>query len=94
MLDGDLARKLDRRLLRIEGQLRGIRKMIEEHRYCVDVLDQLAAARSGLGAVGQEILRNHISTCVTSALVGKDEKDRQEKIDELIKLFPRSCRGG
>jgi DNA-binding FrmR family transcriptional regulator len=94
MLDDDLSRALDGRLLKIEGQVRGIRKMIEGRRYCVDLLDPLAAARSGLGAVGQEILRNHIETCVASALSGTDKKERQEKIAELVRLFPRFCRGG
>ena len=94
MLDDELSRKMDQRLVKIEGQVRGIRKMIADHRYCVDILDQLAAARSGLGAVGQEILRNHIETCVAEALSGTDRKERQEKIDELVRLFPRFCRGG
>jgi DNA-binding FrmR family transcriptional regulator len=94
MLDKEMSRKIDQRLTKIEGQVRGIRKMVAEHRYCVDLLDQLAAARSGLGAVGQEILRNHIETCVTTALTGTDKKERQEKVDELVRLFPRFCRGG
>ncbi len=94
MLDEAKSGELDRRLLKIEGQVRGIRKMIESHRYCVDLLDQIAAARSGLGAVGQEILRNHIETCVAAALSGTDRKERQAKIEELVRLFPRFCRGG
>ncbi len=94
MLDDDLSRELDRRLLKIEGQVRGIRKMIEDHRYCVDLLDQLAAARAGLGAVGQGILRNHIETCVAAALSGTNQADRQAKVEELVRLFPRFCRGG
>ena len=94
MLDEKLARKLDQRLAKIEGQVRGIRKMIADHRYCVDMLDQISAARSGLGAVGQEILRNHIETCVAAALSGTDKKERQEKVGELVRLFPRFCRGG
>lgn len=94
MLDDKLSGKLDRRLRRIEGQVRGIRRMIAERRYCVDLLDQIAAARAGLGAVSQAILRNHIETCVTGALSGADRSVRQEKIEELVRLFPRFCRGG
>lgn len=94
MLDDKLSARLDQRLAKIEGQLRGIRKMIVERRYCVDLLDQIAAARAGLGAVSQEILRNHIETCVAGALSGADKHARQEKIEELVRLFPRFCRGG
>ena len=94
MLDDKLSKALDQRLLKIEGQVRGIRKMIEERRYCVDLLDQVSAARSGLGAVSQAVLRNHIESCVAEALSGSDGKERERKIDELIRLFPRFCRGG
>jgi DNA-binding FrmR family transcriptional regulator len=94
MLDEEKSGKLDRRLLRIEGQVRGIRKMIEARRYCVDLLDQIAAARAALGAVSQEILRDHIGTCVTEALSGSDRRERERKIEELVRLFPRFCRGG
>jgi len=94
MLDAKLARKVDSRLSRIEGQIRGIRKMVEGGRYCVDVLDQIAAVRAALGAVGQVVMRNHIETCVASALASPNRHDREEKISELVKLYPRFCRGG
>ena len=94
MLDDKLSGKLDQRLLKIEGQVRGIRKMIAERRYCVDLLDQIAAARAGLGGVSQAILRNHIETCVAGALSGADQHARQEKTEELVRLFSRFCRGG
>ena len=94
MLDAKLARKVDSRLSRIEGQTRGIRKMVEGGRYCVDVLDQIAAVRAALGAVAQVVIRNHIGICVTSALASPDRHDREEKINELVELYPRFCRGG
>jgi DNA-binding FrmR family transcriptional regulator len=94
MLDDKLSAKLDQRLLKIEGQVRGIRKMVADRRYCVDLLDQLSAARSALGAVSSEVLRNHIETCIVEALSGSDRHAREEKIEELVRLFPRFCRGG
>jgi len=94
MLDDSVGRRADGRLRKIEGQVRGIRRMVEERRYCVDVLDQIAAARAGLLAVSQAILRNHIETCVAEALASDDRRARREKIEELVRLFPRFCRGG
>ena len=94
MLEDKLARKIDQRLRRIEGQVRGIRKMVVDRRYCVDVLDQLAAARAAMLAASQAVLRNHIETCVVETLAGAGRRDRTEKISELVKLFPRFCRGG
>lgn len=66
-----------RRLRRIEGQIRGVQKMIEEDRYCVDILTQLAAIRSATNAVGLAILERHIRGCVQNAI-------RQEQGDEMI----------
>ncbi|MCL6518162.1 metal-sensitive transcriptional regulator [Alicyclobacillus sp.] len=80
-----------RRLRRIEGQVRGLQKMIEEDRYCVDILVQVSAVKSALHQVGLTILESHTRGCVADALANRDHGD--EKIDELmdvIRQFTRS----
>ena len=73
------------RLSRIEGQVRGIRGMLEKDAYCVDILVQVAAANSALNSFSRELLAQHIGTCVADDLRnGKDEK-----LDELLKLLPK-----
>ena len=73
------------RLSRIEGQVRGIRGMLEKDAYCVDILVQVAAANSALNSFSKELLAQHISTCVADDLRSGGE----EKLDELIKLLPK-----
>ena len=75
------------RLSRIEGQVRGIARMVDEDRYCVDILTQIRAAKAALGKVEQEILRDHLKHCVSDAFHGGSDKERQDKIDELIELL-------
>ncbi|WP_188880734.1 metal-sensitive transcriptional regulator [Alicyclobacillus cellulosilyticus] len=80
-----------RRLRRIEGQVRGIQKMVEEDRYCVDILVQIAAVKSAIHQVGLSILESHTRGCVADALAHQERG--QEKIDELmdiIRQFTRS----
>ena len=84
--------QLRNRLSRIEGQVRGISKMIDEDRYCIDVLTQLQAARSALARVESEMLKDHLSQCVVGAMAGDDESDRRAKAQELIELLGRSGR--
>ena len=78
-------RALLNRLSRIEGQVRGIRGMLEKDVYCVDILVQVAAANSALNSFSKELLAQHISTCVADDLRAGSE----EKLDELIKLLPK-----
>ena len=73
------------RLSRIEGQVRGIRGMLEKDAYCVDILVQVAAANSALNSFSKELLSQHIATCVADDLRAGGE----EKLDELIKLLPK-----
>jgi len=73
-----------RRLSIIEGQLRGLRRMIEERKYCVDVLTQISAIHEALRGVGKVVVRNHIETCVTDGLQGED---RSKHYDELMDLI-------
>ena len=73
------------RLSRIEGQVRGIRGMLDKDAYCVDILVQVAAVNSALNSFAKELLAQHISTCVANDLRAGSE----EKLDELIKLLPK-----
>ena len=73
------------RLNRIEGQVRGIRGMLEKEAYCVDILVQVAAANSALNSFAKELLAQHIGTCVADDLRAGSE----EKLDELLKLLPK-----
>jgi CsoR family transcriptional regulator, copper-sensing transcriptional repressor len=77
------------RLNRIEGQVRGITRMIEEGRYCIDVLTQINAARAALAKVESEMLKTHLSHCVESAIVSGDADDQRAKARELIELLER-----
>jgi len=76
--------KLLKRLARAEGQVRGIARMLEEDRYCIDVLTQLAAVDAALETVALEILDDHVKHCVAGALSSGDAADAQRKIDELL----------
>ncbi len=78
-----------RRLSRIEGQVRGIARMIEEERYCMDVLHQMQAIKSALAKVEDGVLKDHARTCVEAAIASGDEAEQREKFDELVDLFGR-----
>ena len=80
------------RLIRIEGQVRGVSRMIEEDRYCIDVLTQLQAARAALSRVETEMLKDHLGHCIEAAIVGGDAADQRQKAAELIQLLERSAR--
>lgn len=75
------------RLRKIEGQIRGIQHMIEEGRYCVDILRTLQAAVGAIQKVEDEILKRHLNSCVTGSIKSSSEKDRDEKINEVLKLI-------
>lgn len=86
-LAGEQKQKTLDRLARIEGQVRGIRRMIEEDRYCVDVLTQVAAVRAALGRVGLLLLENHTEHCVANALQhGEGEAAVKELLDVMSKF--------
>jgi DNA-binding FrmR family transcriptional regulator len=76
-------------LKKIEGQVRGVQKMIHEKRYCVDILTQLHSIIGAISRVEHEILRKHLDGCVTSAMKGSSESAKQKKIDEVIDLITR-----
>lgn len=76
-------------LNRIEGQIRGIKKMIETQRYCVDILTQLKAVKAALHRVEQHVLKTHMQHCLMHAVTSEDQKEIQEKIDELMQLLSK-----
>ena len=80
------------RLRRIEGQVRGVAQMVEDDRYCVDLLTQLQAVRAALHRVETEVLRDHLDHCVMGAMTGDDPEDRKAKAGELIELLARAGR--
>lgn len=75
------------RLSRIEGQVRGVARMVEEDRYCIDIITQVRAVRAALDKVEQEILHDHLQHCVAHAFHAGSERDRQIKIDELLEVL-------
>lgn len=79
-----------RRLGRIEGQVRGIAKMIDEERYCVDVLQQLQATRAALARVEDLVLKDHAATCVEGAIESGDAAAQRKKFEELVELIART----
>ncbi|MFH1421790.1 MAG: metal-sensitive transcriptional regulator [Planctomycetota bacterium] len=89
MVTDELAKKAYVRLSKIEGQVRGIKKAVNEKRYCIDILNQIAAAEAALHQVGSLVLKNHMKTCVVNAFRTNNRKDTQEKIDELINVYKR-----
>jgi DNA-binding FrmR family transcriptional regulator len=82
--------KLLNRLNRIEGQVRGIARMVEEDRYCIDVLTQLQAVRAALAKVETEMLKEHLGHCVEGAIVSGDANEQRKKASELIALLERA----
>jgi CsoR family transcriptional regulator, copper-sensing transcriptional repressor len=84
--------KLLKRLARAEGQVRGIARMVEEDRYCIDILTQLAAVDTALESVALEILEDHVTHCVAGALASGDATDAETKIDELVEAVRRFAR--
>ena len=83
-------KKLLDRLSRIEGQVRGISKMVSEGRYCIDVLTQLQAVRAALSRVENTMLQEHLAHCIEHAISGGDRADQRAKAAELIQLLDRA----
>jgi CsoR family transcriptional regulator, copper-sensing transcriptional repressor len=80
---------LKKRLHRIEGQVRGIERMVDEDRYCIDILTQVAAVRTALERLGLEILSDHVNHCVKDALASGDEQTAAAKSVELLAAVER-----
>ena len=80
------------RLNKVEGQVRGITRMVEEDRYCIDVLTQLQAVRAALARVEAEMLKNHLHHCIEGAIVSGNAGEQRKKAKELIELLGRASR--
>jgi len=83
----DTSKKALRRLARIEGQVRGIARMIEEDRYCIDIVRQIQAIKSAMTSLEGVILEDHLATCVDTALKSNDLGQRREKVQELVAVL-------
>lgn len=80
---------IGRRLARIEGQVRGIARMVEDDRYCIDVLTQIAAVETALGAVASKLLSSHVEHCVADAIASGDKEHAAQKTVELLTAVER-----
>lgn len=87
-----LKASIRKRLGRIEGQVRGLSRMVDEDRYCIDIVTQIAAVRVALGRVEDELLRDHVGHCVEHAIASGDKTDQRRKIAELMDVFSRAKR--
>ena len=87
ILRTETKRIADARLARVEGQIRAVRKMVEEDRYCVDVVRQVQAARSALSSLETVIVEDHVETCVQASLESGSAEARREKVTELVSIL-------
>ena len=81
-----------KRLSRIEGQVRGLMRMVEEDRYCIEIITQVSAVRAALRRVEEEVLKDHIAHCVEHAIVSGNAADQRRKIKELMDVLARASR--
>jgi DNA-binding FrmR family transcriptional regulator len=81
-----------RRLSRIEGQVRGIARMLKDDRYCIDVVTQVSAVRAALARVEDEIIRDHVDHCVEHAIMSGDKSEQRRKVIELVDALGRMAR--
>ena len=85
-VDPDVKERNVKRLRRIEGQVRGIQKMVDEDRYCADIMTQISAVQEALRSVGRELMRNHLKHCATTAIRGGEE-EAEAMYDEIVELM-------
>jgi DNA-binding FrmR family transcriptional regulator len=88
----DIKASCRKRLNRIEGQVRGLARMIDDDRYCIDIVTQISAVRTALRRVEEEILRDHVSHCVAQAIASGSQADQRRKIAELMDVVGRADR--
>lgn len=81
-----------KRLNRVEGQVRGIGRMVDEDRYCIDIVTQIGAVRAALRKIEEEVLRDHVSHCVEHAIASGDPSEQRQKVAELMEVFGRADR--
>ena len=92
MINEETKRKAMARLNRIEGQVQGVQRMVQEEKYCVDILLQISAIQGALDQVRKILLGRHIESCVAEAMASGRPGDRQKKIEELLEVFSRYTR--
>jgi DNA-binding FrmR family transcriptional regulator len=90
-VDADARARNLKRLRRIEGQVRGLQKMVEEDRYCADIMTQISSVHEALRAVGRELMKNHLRHCATSA-IRSSEEEAGAMYDEIVDLMYRNGR--
>ena len=90
-VEPDIKARNLRRLRRIEGQVRGLHKMVEEDRYCAEIMTQISSVHEALRAVGRELMRNHLKHCATAAIKQGDGK-ANAMYDELVEMMYKHCR--
>jgi len=90
-MNEDVKGAIDKRMRRIAGQVSGIQKMIDDDRYCIDVLTQISATRAALAKVSSLLLESHLNGCVRTAFASDDDDERNAKLQELLVLFEKNC---
>jgi CsoR family transcriptional regulator, copper-sensing transcriptional repressor len=88
----DIKSSCSKRLSRIEGQVRGIARMVNDDRYCIDIVTQISAVRAALRRLEEEILRDHVAHCVEHAIASGNKVDQRRKIEELMEVVSRADR--
>jgi DNA-binding FrmR family transcriptional regulator len=91
-MQDDAKNAVAKRLGRIEGQVRGIARMVADDRYCIDIVNQVSAVRAALKRVEEEVLRDHVAHCVEHAISSGDQEEQRQKIAELMQVLERSGR--
>jgi DNA-binding FrmR family transcriptional regulator len=91
-VDAEIKSSNLKRLRRIEGQIRGLQRMVEEDRYCADIIVQVASAQEALRGVGRELMRNHLHHCARQALETGSTAEQERMYDELLELIYRHLR--
>jgi DNA-binding FrmR family transcriptional regulator len=88
----DIKASVQKRFSRIEGQVRGLSRMVEQDRYCIDIVTQISAVRAALRRVEEEVLKDHVSHCVEHAIASGNKSDQRSKIGELMAVISRADR--
>jgi DNA-binding FrmR family transcriptional regulator len=89
-MQDDTKQSCAKRLARIEGQVRGIARMVDQDRYCIDVVTQIQAVRAALRRVEEQVLKDHLATCVEGAIQGGDPDHQRAMVQELIEVLGKT----
>jgi len=91
-VDAEIKARNLKRLRRVEGQVRGLQRMVEEDRYCADILTQISSVHEALRSVGRELVRNHLKHCAATAIRGDDAAEAEGMYDEIVDMMYRHVR--